>query len=515
MSNKDRVEENTATPEFSKWRGILFPVHNFELKKFLPMGLMMLGILFIYTLVRDLKDTLMVTKATGGGAETLGFIKLYGVTPAAILSMMVFVKLANIFSKEKLFYVIVTFFLGFYVVFGFILYPLRDYIHMSADTIASLQASWPTLHWVWPVIGNWSYALFYILAELWGSVVLGALFWQFANEITRVKEARRFYSLFGFVGNFGLLASGTVIVICAGLAKKGDALGLTDTFQQNLKYQTGAVIFFGLLVIGLYRWMNKKVLTDPKLYAPGEGKKKKEKINLGFLKSLKCIVTSKYLLMIAILPLAYGISINLVECVFKGQIKMLYPDANDYNAFMGKLSFITGSVTIIVMLIGTNILRIFSWKVAAAITPIFIAITATVFYGAVMYENAMGMTATICGASVLVIAVYTGFIQNSFSKGVKYSLFDSTKQMAFIPLDQEMKIKGQAAIEIIAGRGGKSGGAAIQSTLLMIVGGGVSLSSMVNILGTIVLIITALWIMSVFGISKEFEKLTAEKASSE
>jgi AAA family ATP:ADP antiporter len=515
MSNEDNANGGSAVEqEFKGVRAFLWPVHNFELKKFLPMGLMMLCILFIYTLVRDLKDTLMVSQATGGGAETLGFVKLYGVTPSAILFMIAFVKLANIFDREKLFYAIVLFFLSFYALFGFVLYPMTSYLHMSQETISGLQASMPRLHWVWPVIGNWSYALFYILSELWGSVVLTSLFWQFANEITKVAEAKRFYSLFGFIGNFGLLASGSVIIFCANLAKKSATVGI-DAFEQNLKYQMGAVLLFGTILLLIYRWMNKNVLTDPKLYAPGEGTKKKSKPKLSFGESLRCIVTSRYLLMIAVLLLAYGVTINLVECIWKGQIKLQYPDPNDYNALMGKLSLTTGCITIIVMLVGTNILRRFSWKTAALITPVFLLITGLIFFGVVMYEKKVGLEANILGCSVLLVAVIVGLIQNAFSKGVKYSLFDSTMQMAYIPLDQELKVKGQAAVSIVAGRGGKSGGAIIQSTLLLIVGGGVSLASMVEILGSIVFIVTILWTISVCGLSKEFERLTEEKAKTE
>lgn len=499
--------------EFTGWRKVLWPIHNFELKKFLPMGLMMLCILFIYTLVRDLKDTLMVSKAVCGGAETLGFLKLYGVTPSAVIFMIIFVKLANIMDREKLFYSIVTFFLAFFVTFGFVLYPLRDVLHFSEETIVSLQTSYPALHWFFPVIGNWSFSLFYILAELWGSVVLSALFWQFANEITKVKESKRFYALFGMIGNVGLLASGSVIMFCANLAKKSAESGAAgDTFGTNLFYQMGAVLLFGALLLGLYRWMNKNVLTDPKLYTPGEGTKKKEKPKLGFVESFKCVLTSPYLIMIAVLVLAYGISINLVEAVWKGQLKELCPDTNDYNAWMGRLSFTTGGVTILSAIAAQNVFRKFSWKVAALITPIILLVTSTLFYGFIMYKNSVGPDAQLMGYSVLLLAVIVGFIQNCLSKGTKYTLFDSTKQMAYIPLDPELKIKGQAAVEILASRGGKSGGAFIQSTLLMIVGGGVKLSSLVDILGTIVMVVVIMWIISVLGLSKRFEALTAEKS---
>lgn len=509
-------EGNVTPEEFTGWRKILWPIHNFELKKFLPMGLMMLCILFIYTLVRDLKDTLMVSKAVCGGAETLGFLKLYGVTPSAIIFMILFVKLANIFDREKLFYVIVTFFLAFFVTFGFVLYPLRDVLHMSEETILSLQTSYPTLHWVFPVIGNWSFSLFYILAELWGSVVLSALFWQFANEITKVKESKRFYALFGMIGNVGLLASGSVIIFCANLAKSTAALDPnSDSFGTNLFYQMAAVLAFGTLLLGIYRWMNKYVLTDPKLYTPGEGTKKQSKPKLGFVESFKCIVTSPYLIMIAVLVLAYGISINLVEAVWKGQLKELCPDTNDYNAWMGRLSLTTGCVTILAAIAAQNVFRKFSWKVAALITPVILLITSSLFYGFIMYKNNVGPDAQLMGFSVLFLAVLVGFVQNALSKGTKYTLFDSTKQMAYIPLDPELKVKGQAAVEILAGRGGKSGGAFIQSTLLMIVGGGAKLSSLVDILGTIVMIVVIFWIISVIGLSKKFEALTTEKPTKE
>ena len=75
--------------DFTGLRAIFWPIHNFEIKKFLPMGLMMFCILFNYTVLRDTKDSIVVN-APGSGAEALAFIKLYGTTPAAILFMIIY-----------------------------------------------------------------------------------------------------------------------------------------------------------------------------------------------------------------------------------------------------------------------------------------------------------------------------------------------------------------------------------------------------------------------------------------
>ena len=41
-------------------------------------------------------------------------------------------------------------------------------------------------------IRNWSFAVFYVMAEMWGSVVASLLFWSFANEVTTVEEAKKY-----------------------------------------------------------------------------------------------------------------------------------------------------------------------------------------------------------------------------------------------------------------------------------------------------------------------------------
>ncbi len=497
-------------PEFQGLRAIFFPVTNEEIKKFLPMALMMFCILFNYTVLRDTKDALVVN-APGSGAEALAFLKLYGTTPVAILFMILYAKLASALSRENLFYACIVPFLVFFCAFALFIYPNVDLFHMNLETIQNYQAEYPYAHWIVPVLGNWSFSVFYILSEMWGSVVISLLFWQFANQITRVREAKRFYGLFGMIGNIGLIFSGYAVKyfsdIRSSLPEGVDAWGVT------LNYLMTAVVVSGLILIGIYRWMNKVVLTDKRFFDEAEqgGVKKKKKAKLSLGDSFKYLLKSPYLGLIAVLVLAYGVSINVVEGVWKAQLKLNFKgNPNDYNAFMGKFSMITGVSTIILMIIGNNIMRRVKWKTAALITPIMILVTSLIFFAVVVYGQSVGSSEMIWGMTMLFISVIVGLVQNVMSKATKYSLFDPTKEMSYIPLDDELKTKGKAAVDVIGGRAGKSGGAFIQTTLLTVFAGSM-LADLAHILAVIVIGIVTLWLLSVLGLSKKFEALTKQR----
>ncbi|MFZ4772641.1 MAG: Npt1/Npt2 family nucleotide transporter [Chlamydiia bacterium] len=506
--------------EFSGLRKMLWPIHSFEIKKFLPMGIMMFCILFIYTVLRDTKDAILVN-APGAGAESLAFAKGIGVTLSAFVFMVLYTKAANIFNREGLFYATALPFLAFFGLFPYVIYPFVDTIHMNLETIQHYQALFPNLKWIIPLVGNWSYTLFYIMSELWGSAVLSLLFWAFANAITPVHQARRFYGMFGFLGNFGLIFSGPSIIFISTYIQK---LGLSraESTGLMLQYLMAFVIVAGAILLSTFYWMNRKVLTDINHYNPeemGEGKKKKAKLSMG--ESFKQILQSPYLGLIAMLVLAYGVSINLFEGVWKGQIKIAYPTEVEYNLVMGGLSTITGVIATVLMLVGSNLLRTFSWRTCALITPIALIIGSLTFFGVIQYNNTllpqgMQIVEAIKGGlldkQLIVFVVVLGLFVNAFGKAVKYSLFDPTKEMAYIPLDPELKVKGKAAVDVLGGRGGKSAGSYIQMGLLTAFSGS-ALYQLVPIIAPVAIGVVALWIASVFGLSKRFKTMTEQQAA--
>src|ERR1700734_2136990 len=135
MKTKNRGNSMTqeVNQEFTGWRKLMWPIHTFEIKKFLPMGIMMFCILFIYTVLRDTKDAMLVN-APGAGAESLAFAKGLGVTFSAVLFMVLYTKAANIFNREGLFYVTAIPFLAFFGLYPYVIYPFVGSIHMSLDT---------------------------------------------------------------------------------------------------------------------------------------------------------------------------------------------------------------------------------------------------------------------------------------------------------------------------------------------------------------------------------------------
>ncbi|KAB2836348.1 MAG: NTP/NDP exchange transporter, partial [Caedimonadaceae bacterium] len=355
---------------------------------------------------------------------------------------------------------------------------------------------------------------FYVLAELWGSVMVSLLFWQFANEVTRTNEAKRFYALFNLIANFALIFSGWTVTYFSEI--KDQYPEGVDAWGVSMKWMMAAVVLCGILAMALYRWMNTSVLTDPRFYDAAEvkTKDKKSKPKMGVMDSFKYIFSSPYLGFLAILVIGYGISINLIEVVWKDQIKQAFPDPNAYGSFMGKFSATTGVVTILLIMFTKGIVRKFGWLTGAILTPLMVFITGFMFFSFIFFNDTLTPVLAglgLAGITSTLVAVYIGAAQNFLSKGTKYSLFDPTKEMAYIPLDPELKVKGKAAVDVIGGRLGKAmGGYTIQALLILTAG---NILTIAPFLAVIVAIVVFAWIVAVKALNTRYLSLLSKQST--
>ncbi|KAF8369495.1 hypothetical protein HHK36_032489 [Tetracentron sinense] len=480
--------ENTPSKFPEKFLGVEITT----LKKVIPLGLMFFCILFNYTILRDTKDVLVVT-AKGSSAEIIPFLKTWVNLPTAIGFMIVYNKLSNVLSKESLFYACMVPFIAFFGAFAFLLYPNINLIHPVGLADRLLGFLGPSFLGPIAILRIWSFCLFYVMAELWGSVVVSLLFWGYANQITTVDEASQFYPLFGLGANVALVFSGRTVKYFSNLRKN---LGPgVDGWALSLKGMMSIVVALGLVICAIYWGMNRSIKTE------GAGRKKKEKKKMGTVESMKFLLSSRYVRDLATLVVAYGISINLVEVTWKSKLKAQFPSPNEYSAFMGDFSSCTGIATFTMMLLSRLIFRKFGWGVAAAITPTVLLVTGVGFFSLVLFSDLLTPFFGTLGLTPLLAAVYVGAIQNIFSKSAKYSLFDPCKEMAYIPLDEDTKVKGKAAIDVVCNPLGKSGGALIQQFLILTFG---SLSNSTPYLGGILLVIVLTWLAAARSLDSQF-----------
>jgi AAA family ATP:ADP antiporter len=476
-------------------RSIFWPIYGKEHIKFIPLALMMLCILFNYSMVRSLKDGFVVTEI---GSEALGFLKTYFVFPSAIIMTMIYYKLCNLMDSRKVFYVFISFFLSYFAIFAYVLFPKLNSFLLSDEWLVASVASFPRLKWFFHIFRKWPYASFYVIAELWGSMMVSLFFWQLANRVTNPSEAKRHYSMFGLIGNLGLIGTSYVL----------DYALKTENYGLIFNLLISSVV----IITALYAFVQYSVEKDPELTAGVVGAKSKSKQKLSMAQSLKVVFSSRYLGLLALLLIVYGVSNILIENVWKDRVKVLYPSKESYTTFMGHYQFYLGTMSIFFMLIGSNILRLVSWTTAAMLTPAMFAVTAALFFIFILGsqgDNAM-LTTWMTVSTALYYAVMIGAAQNVLSKATKYSLFDSTQKMAYMPLDEELKTKGMSAVEVIGGRFGKMGGGVINSSLLMIFPGA-SILSLTPTLGILCALIVVIWVAAVVTLGKDYEHALAAR----
>ena len=160
------------------------------------------------------------------------------------------------------------------------------------------------------------------------------------------------------------------------------------------------------------------------------------------------------------------------------------------------------------LFVGGNVIRRFGWGVAAMFTPVVLLVTGVGFFSFVIFKEPLSGAVAMLGTTPPMLAVLFGTAQNIMSKSAKYSLFDPTKEMAYIPLDQESKVKGKAAIDVVGARLGKSGGALINQALIIGFG---SIALITPYVAVILFGIIFAWMGAAKALNVRFAALNAEK----
>jgi AAA family ATP:ADP antiporter len=483
-----------SVQEFSNIRSKLWPIHSYELKKFIPLSILFFLISLNYSLLRNLKDIFVLDSIN---AAALAYIKTGGVTPMVIIYTLIYNSLNGRLGRHKLFIGVLSYFTIFFALFAFVLYPNADSLRL--DGFYSLAVGlFPRFIGLWGAIQYWFFSLFYIHAELWGTFGISVVLWTFINEITSVKQSKRFYSFLALGANIALLFAATFL----------------QMFRSNMIVLMYIVLLSSVLAIAIYIWFSSLIAKNPELYEI-EPKKAKVKVKMTFMQSMKFLFGSRYLRLISTLVFVYGFVINLIEAVWKNQVKALQLQSEGGKEFLAMVYsnevYLIGAVSILSILFFSSSVMKKGWRVGALVTPLIAAVFGALFFAFMLFGRELTFLQSAFGVSSLVLAVVFGMLQVVFIKAFKYTFFDPTKEASYIPLDEKSKVEGKAAVDGVGGRLGKSGGSFLLASFLIPVIGGGQIDAATPYIAVIIGIAIFIWIRAVISLDHEFKKATEAK----
>ena len=432
-----------------------------ESVKHVILGSMFFCNLGVYTLIRDLKDVMLVTAC---GAESIPFMKTWVNFPLSISFMMFFTKLCHCNIKQQNIYRIIYFTVfGTYMILGYVLYPNRELLSPSLN-ISSLYVHKSLIL----IINNWISAFFYALSTIWGSTIVTLLFWLTANNYVKKDNATVVYPLFGVLSNFSLIICGTITKYLSNLHR----------LDWNMTVQSMMIVIFvfGMLNALLYEILVRNYeMINMNEYKP------KTNNDISFIEGLKNMISTPFVFYMVVLIACYGSAGNLIDTVWKYNIREYYQNPSDYSKFMGTLSSSKGIVSIVTMVVSSFTLKRIPYKITVMITPILLSSMGLIFF--VLNLN---------NPNPYIIALFGSLIQ-IMVKSVKYAFFDPNKEIAFMSMSDEIKTKGKATIDLLSNSLGKSGISLFLQLMIVFVG---SVVDIIPYLLIVFLLISTVWIRS-------------------
>jgi AAA family ATP:ADP antiporter len=416
-----------------------------------------------FTILRSARNALVVADA-GGSAAFIPYFELFGTFPASILLTWGLSRLMRFFSPRRIFTLTMGFFLTFFLVFAFWVYPHRESVCALLESKLGLFFGLSRFK---VVFTHWPDMIFYIMSELWKVALLSVLFWGFINQNLSLEKAKRFYPPLMLGSSIGAILAGPITVFCTSHFS-WNLLKLSDQrWQHSLYLLTFCLIVCGLLTSVAFRILARKLQmnqpaeelkTDPSLSTKEAFSRKLITLS----SSLRFLMKSPYLSALLLIVVAEYISYALGELIFLEKLKEMYPTPAEYCQYMGSLSLWTGVLTAFsALLLTPYLLQTYRWSRSAMITPIAMILVTFGFFAVICMPKTFSLP----------VAVILGSLHFCIGRSAKYTLFDATKELAFIPLSQEAQVKGKLIVDGIGSRLGRGSSSLLSILLFLMMGG--------------------------------------------
>lgn len=462
---------------------------RYGFKKFLPAVAIQFCLAFSFIILQDLKVAVALQH---GGQNLLQTVKIWAGIPASIILVCLYIWVANKYERHKHLGIFILPIVFYFVIYGFYFYINPAALHINTERMIHLQTTYPGFDKLILMYGYWATSLFYILADIWAGFIVGVLFWQYMNDTTTVRQAKTFYPALGLFVSFGMVASKAVTL----------AVQQSDVHSNHtIQVFVGFVALAGVLAVFIHYLVCKNVISKDKHPANVQH----VKLNMTTLKTFGYVFTSKYLGLIALSVFAFGAILNLIGSLhgtyaYKMQ-KLGKMTPETYAELANKITVIATSFGFLfsvgAFLLSMYLLKKHGWFKAALVIPIFTILTACVLMY-VTYDESLSKEFSPISYGLVFVLMMT-------VKQMKHFFFKPIKEMAYIPLKQEMKVKGKAFVDLFVERFAFSFGAmtfAVASYLSPIT---YNIESLTYKIALLIIILSLLYLVAIWALAPKFE----------
>lgn len=434
----------------------IFPIYSHEYAKFLLLAVLCFLVCTNYTLLRTVKETLVITKPEMG-LEIIPFLRTWMLMPTMLIFVKVYASMSAHCRQSHVCYFFIAFFLCFFLLFIFVLYPNDEFFQLSAlgNKIESLQI--PFAKQIASMLRHWSFSLYYCLSEVWGTIVVLILFWGASNRHNTVDEAKRYYSPILFITNLsGLFASQISLQLSYG-SFKHFLFPNQDKWAATFLSITACVCLFTLVIFLLFHLLFKHFPMEAGTALKDKSLSSKE---MSLVEMIKSIRNNKNILTLAVMVFAYFFTSGIMEIIWKFYLQKSHPNSNDFNDYLSNCTqYISIASTLLTLGVTGDLIRRFPWRVSAAIMPVVLLIPMTAFVIVCYFYD-----------SNLAIATTIGALYYCLNRICKFTFFDLSKEVATVELDYKDQIKSKAVLDGLLVKFGKTCESGFLQILLIAVG---------------------------------------------
>lgn len=511
--------EQQIEDEVNSYTGLMknFRIAGCEYKRFAMLGVMFGIIGFIYSFMRILKDNYVMSRQV---PNCILYIKVLYIMPLSFIVVIGINYMLTSRTVSKLFSIFCLGFMSIFFLLGTVVI-FEDKIMFDTNVIETKLAtnSFETrglgfLKYLLLTINEPLATTVYIVAEMWGSLIMSYLFLSFMNEMCTEKQHSRFIPPLFIIVNLSLLLSAMVTTVFFKVKEN-----LTN--EQNTLFMGGVFFLEGILVLGVLFCkyiLENKIVTKPIFVSSSAKKAKKQKAAMGFKEGLEIMMKSKFLMAMCGIVCFYSICFNILETVFKNGIKR-GADATgmEPGKYSGKYNNMDQYITSIsVISLNMSSFSTFvdkkGWLMVAMITPLIGLIsTACILglgsYNAATEEGSLHVFNSMFGGnkSLFVMENLLGTLCLSAMKVFKYAAFDVTKERISMRIEDRYRPKFKSIYDGIFNKFGKSMGAlygiAVSSVFTEI-----DLRGMSPITSIFIVLFISVWIFSVIYLGGLFNK---------